>query len=336
MPARLIDVHAHLSAPEADALLGPHPARLAAYRAMDAEQGQESAAASGKMLAGIASRLGGLGQRLDDMAARGVTRQLLSPSPAQYYQWADEATAEQVVTLQNAAVADACRRHPDSFSGLGTVALQHPGLAVRQLRDAMSGLGLAGAEISTHVNGESVAAARYEPFWQACDQLGALVLLHPLGTTMGTRLATYYLWNVIGQPLETTIALSELILGGHLDRYRRLRLLACHGGGYACVYWGRLDHAWRTRPDCGSCDDPPSSYLRRVYVDTVVHDPGQLRQLIAVHGWDHVVAGSDYPFDMGIDDVAGLIDAVPELTGEQKDAIRWRTAAGLISGEASE
>ena len=94
-----------------------------------------------------------------------------------------------------------------------------------------------------------------------------------------------------------------------------------------------LDHAWRTRPDCGRCEHPPSSYLSRVYVDTVVHDPGQLRHLIDAHGWDHVVAGSDYPFDMGVDDPAALIEAVPALTAEQKEAIRWQTATHLLDGE---
>lgn len=330
MNAGIVDLHCHLATPMVEDLLGAHPARLAGFRAMDQAQGVTSAAVSNAMLATVKSALAGTDERLRQMDARGIARQVLSPSPAQYYYWADEKLSQQIVRITNEHIAGVCDRHPQRFDGLGTVALQHPALAIAQLEQVIGELGLRGVEISSHVEGVSLADERNEPFWAACERLGALVLLHPLGTTLGNRLANHYLWNVVGQPLETTIALSELILGGVLDRYPSLRLIACHGGGYLGAYWGRIDHAWWVRPDCGVCARRPSDYLRQIFVDTVVHDPVQLRQLIDAHGVEQIVAGTDYPFDMGVADLAGLLDAVPGLTAQERHHIEVGNAERLL------
>jgi aminocarboxymuconate-semialdehyde decarboxylase len=157
-----------------------------------------------------------------------------------------------------------------------------------------------------------------------------VVLIHPWGTSLGPRLAAHYLGNVVGQPAETTIALSHLIFSGLLDRYPGLRLCACHGGGYLPVYIGRSDHAWQVRPDARGCARPPSSYLREIWFDSLVFTPRSLEHLVAVAGAGRVVLGSDYPFDMGVDDPVGRLDAATGLSLADWAAIRGQNAAALL------
>ncbi|HWH81077.1 MAG TPA: amidohydrolase family protein, partial [Burkholderiaceae bacterium] len=298
---------------------------------MDAAQGAASVAHNAGMLAQAGPRLTQVAQRLADMDAMGVDVQVLSPAPNQYYYWAEDDLAEQIVCLQNEHIAALCAAYPTRFAGLGTLALQNMTLALAQLDHAVLALGLRGIEISTTVNGVSIADERFAPLWQRAEALGCAVLLHPLGSEQGTRLATHYLWNVIGQPFETTVALSQLALSGVLERHAGLKLCACHGGGFLPAYWGRTDHAWRVRPEARLTPQPPSHYLRRVYFDSVVYDPLQLRHLIDRVGASQVVIGTDYPFDMGDYDVHGLIAAVPGLTDDERDAIHAGNAERLLT-----
>jgi len=142
----------------------------------------------------------------------------------------------------------------------------------------------------------------FDPVWSAAADLGAVVFIHPWGCSLGPRLGAHFLGNTFGQPAETALALSHLIFGGALDRHRRLRLLAAHGGGFLPAYIGRSDHAWAERPDARGCAHPPSAYLRRVWYDALVYSPQALRHLVEVVGSDKVMLGTDYPFDMGVTD----------------------------------
>jgi aminocarboxymuconate-semialdehyde decarboxylase len=137
-------------------------------------------------------------------------------------------------------------------------------------------------------------------FWAKAEELGAAVLLHPIGFTDGRRLSPYYFNNVIGNPFETALAVHYLIFDGVLERHPKLKVIAVHGGGYLGAYWGRIDHAWGAREDAhAKLPKPPTSYLKQVYVDTIVFTAPQLRALIDLFGADHVMMGSDYPYDMG-------------------------------------
>jgi aminocarboxymuconate-semialdehyde decarboxylase len=151
----------------------------------------------------------------------------------------------------------------------------------------------------------------FAPFWKKAEELGVLVMLHPNGFTEASRLSRFYFNNVIGNPLETTIALHYLIFDGVLERHPKLKILAVHGGGYLGAYSGRIDHAWGARSDShGDLPQPPTSYLKRIYVDTVVFTPNQLAELVRVFGADHVLLGTDYPYDMAEYDPLGHIAAV--------------------------
>lgn len=292
----------------------------------------ESAAYNAELIRTVyAPKLSDIDVRIADMDAMGVDIQALSPSPTQYYYWLDWEQSRAIVQAQNERIAEVCTRHRDRLVGLGTVALQHPQLAAEQVRHGVIELGLRGFEISSHVEGVSIADERFAPFWQQIEQLGVMVLLHPLGTTIGPRLDTQYLSNVVGQPAETAIALSHMIMSGHFDRYPALKLCAVHGGGYLPLYIGRSDHAYAIRPECSCCAEQPSDYLRRIWFDTVVYDPEHLRRLIDIVGIERVVLGTDYPFDMGHYDPHGLIEAVAGLSPSDREAILGGNARDLLA-----
>jgi aminocarboxymuconate-semialdehyde decarboxylase len=156
-----------------------------------------------------------------------------------------------------------------------------------------------------------------------------VVFVHPWGCSLGERLATHYLGNTVGQPTETTVALSRLIFTGVLDRFPRLKLVAAHGGGYLPTYIGRSDHAWRVRPDARGCAEPPSSYLRRMWFDALVYTPRALRHLVEEVGADRVVLGTDHPFDMGVTDPVARLDAAG-LDPVARDAIAGGNALELL------
>jgi aminocarboxymuconate-semialdehyde decarboxylase len=326
-----VDLHAHALTPAVEALVAGCPQKQAEPALMRATQGEASVAHNlAHMLPPALRRMTGLSERLADMDAMGVDVQVLSPSPTQYYYWADPDLAQDVVRLQNEHIAAECARHPDRLAGLGTVALQHPRLAAEQLAHAVRELGLKGVEISASVNGRELADASHEPFWARASELGALVFIHPLGTSLGERVNRHYLANTIGQPLETTIALSELIFGGVLDRHTGVKLVAAHGGGYLPAYFGRSQHAHRVRPEAQGMQHAPRDYLRRIWFDTLVHEPEILRHLIDVVGASQLVVGTDYPFDMGHYDPQSLVDAVPGLPRAEADAILGLNAAALL------
>ncbi|MFH0178633.1 amidohydrolase family protein [Streptomyces cacaoi] len=328
-PSPTVDVHAHVLLPEVDALVTGLPG-LTAARELDARRnGPASLAVSGPMVRGRIPRLTDVTVRLAAMDAQGVDVQLVSPSPSHYHYWADEETAEKLYRLAGEATAAHCARAPDRLKGLGLVPLQHPDLAVRALEHALE-QGLSGVEISSHAPGRELSDPAYEPFWARAGETGAIVFLHPFGCTLDERLDRWYLSNTVGQPTETAVALSHIVFSGVLDRHPDLKLIAAHGGGYLPTHIGRSDHAWSTRADAGAgCAHLPSSYLRRLYFDSLVHDPHVLRELVRAVGADRVLLGSDFPFDMGTEDPVGALRAA-RLPHADFHAVRGGNAAALL------
>ncbi|MEV5349116.1 amidohydrolase family protein [Streptomyces achromogenes] len=328
-PSPTVDVHAHLLLPEAEALVDGLPG-LAEARALDARRnGPAALAVNGPMVRDRLPKLTDTGARLAAMDAQGVDVQLVSPSPSHYHYWTDEDTAEKLYRLVNEATAAHCSAAPDRLCGLGLVPLQHPRQAVRALDHALA-QGLAGVEISSHAPGRELSDPAYEPFWSRAEDTGALLFLHPFGCTLDERLDRWYLSNTVGQPAENAVALSHLIFSGVLDRHPGLKVIAAHGGGYLPTHIGRSDHAWSARTDArAGCAHPPSSYLRRLYFDSLVHDPYVLRELVRVAGADRVLLGSDFPFDMGTEDPVGALRAA-RLPEADFHAVRGGNAAALL------
>lgn len=289
-----IDIHAHIIVPEA-AL--PHVdvsriplAHFADGATKEINAGQEK---------DIREVMTTIDRRLSDLDRMGIDIQVVAPAPGQCYYYVDPKIAESAHRIVNDGVAEFCARKPDRFLGLGGVTLQEPDLAVRELDYVMSVLKLKGVQILTNVDGKELSDPLYRPFFARAEQLGALIMLHPNGFTHGERFTHFYFNNVIGNPLETTLALHNLIFSGTLARFPDLKLLAVHGGGYLPAYSGRIDHAWGARQDLhGDLPLPPTTYLRQVYLDTVVFTYHQLAYLIEVFGPDRILLGTDYPFDM--------------------------------------
>lgn len=326
-----IDLHAHALVPEAEALVRGEPGWAAELGQHARWQGEASARHNLELLSGRYARaLTDSSARLRAMDGMGIDVQAVSPSPTQYYYWAPPELAERIVRTVNEGIAALCAVRPERLVGLATVSLQHPELAVAQLRYAVRALGLRGVEISTRAEELSLGDPRLEPLWREAEALGVVVFVHPLGCPFDARLSKHYLANVIGQPLETTVALSELIFDGVLDRHPRLKLLSAHGGGYLPYYIGRSDHAFACRPESGQPLRAPSSYLRRIHYDTLVYDALTLEHLIARVGATQLVLGTDYPFDMGVREPLGRLDAVAGLSAEARARIAGDNALGLL------
>lgn len=305
----IVDVHAHVLLPSlhAEVVRRAPEAVAAAAELDDRRNGAASQQVSGPMVAARIPRLTDVAERLRVMDAQGVDRQWVSASPNHYYPWAGEDLAVWACAEANRLITEHVAVAPDRLTGLGLVPLQWPGRTVELLEDAVMHHGLLGVEISSAAGEVELSDPRLDPFWARAAELGAPVFVHPFGCTLDERLDRFYLANTVGQPVENAVALSHLIFGGVLDRHPGLRLVFAHGGGYLPTAIGRSDHAWRVRPDAHGCEHPPSHYLRRIWFDTVVHDPRALRQLIEVAGPTQVVMGSDYPFDMGSEDPVGFV-----------------------------
>ncbi|MEU4892634.1 amidohydrolase family protein [Streptomyces sp. NPDC044780] len=330
MTVPTVDVHAHVLLPEVEALVAGLDG-LAEARALDARRnGPAALAVSGPMVRKRLPRLTDPAVRLATMDAQGVDVQLVSPSPSHYHYWTDEVTAEKLYRLANEATAAHCATAPDRLRGLGLVPLHHPDLCGPALDHAL-GQGLLGVEISSHAPGRDLSDPAYEPLWTRAERTGAIVFLHPFGCTLDERLDRWYLSNTVGQPTENAVALSHLIFSGVLDRHPGLKLIAAHGGGYLPTHIGRSDHAWSARSDAGAgCAHPPSSYLGRLYFDSLVHDPHVLRELLRAAGADRVLLGSDFPFDMGTEDPVGALRAA-RLPEADFDAVRGGNATTLLT-----
>ena len=324
----VIDTHGHLLVPEANALAEGHPRETADAAAERATFTPASTAANQAQIMRVWPQLTSVERRLADLDAIGVDMQVVGPMPMHRY-WAEPDLAAKLTMTINEAVAAHCAEGEERLLGLGTIPLQHPALAVRELERAVSGLGLKGVSVSTNVDGRELADAAFDPVWEAAASLGAVVFIHPWGCSLGPRLGANFLGNTFGQPTETALALSHLIFGGTLDRYPDLKLLAAHGGGFLPTYIGRSDHAWAQRTDARGCAQPPSSYLRRMWYDALVYTSQALRHLIEVVGADKVVLGTDYPFDMGVSDPVGRATAAG-LPAADLTAILSGNAAALF------
>ncbi len=322
-----IDIHAHLFVPAAAEIarahLPPDP-RAALYT-------EETRILTRRQDEDRRPQLTELETRLADMDAMGVDRQIVSPAPGQCYHTLAPDIAVTAARAVNDGMAQFVARRPDRLTGLGTVPMQAPDAAVEELARCVRRLGFKGIEILTNIAGRELSDPAHAPFWAKAAELDAVVMIHPGGFTQPERFGRFYLNNVIGNPLETAVALHYLILDGVLERHPRLKLLAAHGGGFLPAYSGRIDHARGARSDAaGELPDPPSSYLKRVFVDAVVFTPHQLAALIAVMGVDHVLMGTDYPYDMGEYDPLGHLLDTPGLNEEQVMAIAGGNARALF------
>lgn len=313
-PVKTIDVHSHCVVPEAIQLMGERANTPGGSARWDNRQ----------LIMGP--------DRLGIMDEQGIDIEALSINPFWYA--AERDLASQIIKIQNEKLAELCAAHPDRFVAFASVALQHPDMAAVQLEEGVKKLGLRGAAIGGHVNGDELSAPKFDPFWAKAEELGTVIFIHPQGVPeLQKRLqGNGYLPNVIGNPLETTIALSHLIFEGTLDRFPGLKICAAHGGGYLPSYADRSDHGCLTSPE--SCNKAPlkkhpTEYLKQLYFDSLVFTPEALRHLAAMCGAGQIVMGTDYPFPWTSTAVEHIM-ATPGLSDAEREAMLGGTAAKLL------
>lgn len=264
-------------------------------------------------------------------AAAGVDRVLLCPWVSLLRYDAAPEEGLRFSRIYNQALARLAQTHPDRVSALGTVPLQDPELAACELEALLQEPGLHGVEIAASVNGVYLGDDRFQPFWTAAEATDALIFIHP--TTRGFDkpvLNDYYLWNTVGNPMETTITAAHMVMAGVMERHPRLKVLLAHGGGAILSLRGRLRHAHTFQPQARArLAESPEVSLKRFYFDTITHDPVLLQALIDYAGPDHVLLGSDYPFDMGVERPAEIVQAL-DLSPTDAAKILGGNAARLL------
>jgi aminocarboxymuconate-semialdehyde decarboxylase len=280
--------------------------------------------------------------RLQAMDEQGIDVEALSINPNWYK--VDRDLAKQIIQMQNEKLAAACAANPERFVAFATVALQYPELAAEQLEEGVKKYGLRGAGIGGNVAGLEISDPKFHPFWAKAEALGVPVFIHPQGDGAPAQLESRfkgngYLGNVIGNPLETTIALSHLIFEGTLDKFPGVKIIAAHGGGFLPSYSGRSDFGCPTRPDLcpggthGPIKKKPTEYMKQMYYDTMVFNPEGVRHLVAEVGAGRLLVGTDFPYPW-TKTAVDLILSTPGLSDADKGAILGGTAAGLLGIKA--
>jgi aminocarboxymuconate-semialdehyde decarboxylase len=250
-----------------------------------------------------------LDARLELMEHSGVDMEVLSPPPFMFFTQIAGTEVTRLTREQNEAIAAVVQHYPNSFRGLGIAPLQDANIAVQEVAYLMDTLGLIGIEILTHIAGMNLDHPALDPLWQALDEREAVVLIHPDNGLAAERLKRYHLWNLLGNPVETALAVASLAFSGIFDRFPRIRFIAAHGGGVAPFLIGRWERGAAVRPELVHLRASPRDLLRHIYVDSIVHGPQELHYLVEILGADRIVLGSDTPFDMGTREPVSLFGA---------------------------
>lgn len=324
----IVDAHAHVIVRELTREAAPAESwRPRVYR----DEGRQMIEFGGRAIGAAVREIVDIDAILQARTAAGIDRVLLSPWVNLLRYDAPVEDGLRIARIQNEALARLAAAHPARISVLGSVPLQAPEVAARELDAVMRLPGMGGVEVAASVRGAYLGAEQFLPFWDAAEARGALVFIHP--TTRGFGLPVldeYYLWNTVGNPLETTITAAHMIMAGVLERHPRLKVLLAHGGGAILSLRGRLRHAHGFQGQARSrLRESPEASLRRFHVDTVTHDAAVLRGIVEFLGADHVLLGSDYPFDMGVEHPAEIVEALG-LPAEQARAILGGNAARLL------
>jgi aminocarboxymuconate-semialdehyde decarboxylase len=315
---KTVDIHAHVVIPEAADLLKGTP--------LEGRGGAGGGAGASQVMRP---------ERLSVMDGYGIDVQVLSINPFWYA--ADRPLATRLIDLQNDKLAEMCAARPDRFVPLASVALQHPELAATQLEAALRTHNMHGAAIGCSVEGAELSDPKFDPFWAKAQELGMLLFLHPQNSAAATGITNRVrgqggLGNVIGNPLETTIALSHLIFEGTLDKFPALKLCGAHGAGFLPSYAHRSDHGCTVQAEqCKgvALKKAPTEYLKQLYADSLVFTPEGLRHLVAEMGVGQVMIGTDYPFPW-VETPVDHVMATPGLSDDERIAILGGTACKLL------
>ncbi len=290
---------------------------------------------NGKMFREIGHNCWDAGVRIEECAAHGVSVQVLSTIPIMFCYWAKPYDAYDISRYLNDEIAQICTDYPKRFIGLGTLPMQAPELAIREMTRCVKELGLAGVEIGTHINSWNFYDEHLFPFFQAAEELGAALFVHPWDMMAKDKMPKYWLPWLVGMPAETSLAICSMIFGGIFERLPKLRVAFAHGGGAFPATIGRIEHAHKMRPDLCAVDNPtnPRDYIGRFYVDSIVHDRRYFQYMLDLFSPKCIALGSDYPFPLGELEPGKLIETHPGLSNVDKERMLSGTALEWLNLE---
>src|SRR5579883_17405 len=276
-------------------------------------------------------------KRIEECEACGVCVQVLSTVPVMFSYWTKPEHGYEVARFLNDDIAEAVRKYPRRFIGLGTLPLQAPELAVRELDRCVKELGFRGVQIGSNINGANLNTESLLPVFQRAEEIGAAIFVHPWEMFGKNELSQYWMPWLVGMPAETTRAIVSLIFGGVLEKAPLLRIAFAHGGGSFPATIGRIEQGFRCRPDLCAIHNTvnPRDYLRRIFVDALVHDARALQYLLDVMGSDRVALGTDYPFPLGETEPGSLIRSMNLPQAVQEDLL-FRTACNWLNVKPEE
>lgn len=325
-----IDLHCHIFPPIYLQLARTDGERIGAqiYRRPD---GREFIRAPGDFDYPLTDDLWSVPALVNALEGRNLTMAALSVAPPTLSYWAEPGLGAEISAAMNDSLGEIAQDRPDRFVALATVPLQDIPRAVAELERVMKRPGFRGLMIASHLGEHNLDDDYFIPLWEAAEALGACVFIHPYQVLGTERLQNYYLWNLIGMVTETCVAIESLIFGGIYERFPRLKTYFAHAGGSFPWLRGRAEHGFQVLKNTRfNIDRLPSTYLNRIYVDNMIYIPSALTWLTEQIGSNHIVVGSDYPFDIGPADPTRIVREAPGLSEPDRANILWNSAADLL------
>jgi aminocarboxymuconate-semialdehyde decarboxylase len=325
-----IDVHAHYVPPDS-LKVASEVGRRHGLKLEKNERGHDLVSRDGRpLLSRLKAEFSDLDLRLSIMDHQGVDMQAISPASSYFFYWMPVSEGLEFARWLNDRLAEAVAKHPDRLVALASVPMQDSAKAAAELERAMTKLGIRGAEIASNITGRYFDDPGFDPFWEAAQALDAVIFVHPNQVVGADRMKEFNLANLIGNPTDTSLAFAKLIFGGVLERFPRLKLLLAHAGGFLPYTWGRLDRGYRIQDSStAKISKSPGEYLKLLYFDTITHSRMALEYLVANFGADHVLLGSDYPYDMGDPEPVATL-AASGVDGDKINQIASTNACKLL------
>jgi aminocarboxymuconate-semialdehyde decarboxylase len=327
-----IDIHTHVEfASTSDILRKRYTEEEIFNRFVVSVSGRHSAELNRGIVAGIRDALRDPQKKIQDMDEKGIGLYVLSSTPFAFFYEVEDDLAIELARFHNDRLSEMVKNYPDHFAAMATLPLQVPEEALKELERAIKTLGLRGVEIGSHVNRRELGNEAFWPIYKALEDLDVPIFIHPHHVAGLDRLMDFYLNNLIGNPLDTTIAVTQLIFSGTLEKFPGLKIILAHGGGQFPFIFGRIQHGYEVRPEPKEkVHEPPEAFLKNLYFDTITHNPDALRYLIAFAGSDHVLLGSDYPYDMGVPDPVQTVSKLSGIKAQDRRKIMRENAIALF------